>query len=113
MNIKLPQNRKGNFLNTTDLSKMLAEKLGISSLYIEQVLREMEDLIVEILLKDHNISFKFGKLCGKKFKARKAYDVVNDKHFMTKPRKIIKFYESTILRSILKGKEDGKKYTSA
>lgn len=103
MEIKLPQNRKGNFLNSVDLSKILAEKLGISSLHLEQVLREAEDLIMELLLKDYDISFKFGKLCGKEFKARKAYDPINNKHFITKPRKIIKFYESTILRSILKG----------
>lgn len=104
MEIKLPNNRKGNFLNIIDIAHLVAEKLGISLPHAEIVLRETEDTIFEVLLKGHNVSLKFGKLYNKKLKARKAYDVINKKHIVTKERTVIKFHESTIIRNILKNK---------
>ena len=104
MDIKIPNKRKGNFLNIVDLAHLVSEKLGVTPSHAEIVLRETEDIIFDILLKGYNVSFKFGKLCNKKLKSKKAYDAINRKHIITKERRVIKFYESTIIRNILKGK---------
>ena len=115
MEIKIPNNRKGNFLNMNNIANLVAEKLGILIPHSEMVLKEAEDIIFEILLKGHNVSFKFGKLCNSNLKARKAYDGINKKHIITKERNIIKFHESATIKNMLKTKnqlltdEDGKK----
>ena len=104
MDIKIPNKRKGNFLNMVNIAHLVSEKLGITLPHAEIVLRETEDVIFEVLLKGYNVSLKFGKLCNKKLKSKNAYDAVNKKSFVTKERRVIKFYESTVIRSILKNK---------
>ncbi len=106
MKIKIPQKRKGNFLNYIDLAKLLSKRLGISTRHIELVLKESESLITEILLQGYDISFEFGKLRTKVFKDKNGYDPVHKKHIIKKGRRVIKFSESREIRDILKGKKN-------
>ena len=112
MEIKIPDKRKGNFLNMVDIAHLISEKLGVTLPHAEIVLKETEDIIFEVLLKGYNISFKFGKLQNKRLKPQKGYDPTHKKFIMKKERRVIKFYESTTIRDILKNKSqlptDGK-----
>ena len=104
MEIKIPDKRKGNFLNVVDLAHLISEKTGVTLPHAEIVLRETEEIIFEVLLKGYNVSLKFGKLCNKKLKSKNAYDAIRKKSFITQERRVIKFYESTTIRDILKNK---------
>lgn len=104
MEIKIPDKRKGNFLNTIDLAHLVSEKLGVTLLHAEMVLKETEDIMFKVLLKGYNISLKFGKLQNKLLKSRKGYDPIHKESIVTKERRVIKFYESTTIRNILKNK---------
>jgi nucleoid DNA-binding protein len=105
MDIKVPESRKGNFLNLSDIARPLADKLGISIMHVEQILEELDVMLMDLLLKGFDISFKVGKLAHKTLKPRNAFDPISNKHFITKERTAIKFVESTTIRTIFKGKD--------
>ena len=105
MEIKIPDKRKSNFLNMVDIARLVSEKLGITRTHLEIVLRETEDTIFDVLLKGYNINFKFGKLKNKYLKPQKGYDGIHKKSIMKQERRIIKFTESTTIRSILKNEK--------
>lgn len=102
MNIKIPSDRKGKFLNYEDLAKILSERMGISYKHIMLILKETEDLVINVLFEDYAVNFKFGKLRMKNTKPRRAYDAYNGKHIITKSRKRVVFSESCTLKQRLK-----------
>ena len=90
-------------MNTRDLIKEVAERLGVSQKEAYQLVKDTSEVMADAFAEENSISIqKLGNFSVKKTEPRKIFSPKIQKHVLTPPKKSLEFHPANPLKEKMK-----------